>query len=354
MKKFLLSSAALVALATSPAFSADIMPVPPVLPPVEPVVQPFSWSGFYFGAHGGALYLDQEDDGCGAFRDITGEGGGAPTFESADDIELISDNGFFEFPSGRDGEGCFDGKIDTSDSPNDKDIVPAFNLDGDFVALTGGDNDDDDDDDDDIEFMGGVQVGINQQYGRLVLGLEGDISGVFDDDGDEIEFEYFHGASDLGDDNPELKFFQGTGTVEGGDLEWLATFRGRLGGAVGAEGRGLLYLTGGLALAGQNGLSGEFNKDDDKDWCKDCDFGDDTDDDIRVGFAAGVGGEYAFTNSFSFGAEYLFLGFDDEGGESLTFFGDDGRSFSFENDIDDIHMIRGKINVRFPPGGWGG
>jgi outer membrane immunogenic protein len=52
MKKLLLTIAALAAIATAPSWAAD-MPLkgPPIMAP-----PPFSWSGFYFGAHGGYLW----------------------------------------------------------------------------------------------------------------------------------------------------------------------------------------------------------------------------------------------------------------------------------------------------------
>jgi outer membrane immunogenic protein len=182
-----------------------------------------------------------------------------------------------------------------------------------------------------------------------VIGLEADASGIFGGDDQNIEFDYFH----IEECCYELTAYEGTGRVTGGDIDWLATFRARLGMVVGSEGRGLIYGTGGLALAGINGLKGTFSDEgfDGVDWCDACEFGD-SDDDIRVGFAAGAGFEWAWTDSVSLGAEYLFVGFGDwDEGQSLTFYADDGRQFSFENDLDHLHVIRAKLNWRFPTGG---
>jgi outer membrane immunogenic protein len=58
MRKFLLGTAALIALA-SPAISADLRaPVRKAPPPVVPV---WSWSGCYIGGHAGGLWARQED-----------------------------------------------------------------------------------------------------------------------------------------------------------------------------------------------------------------------------------------------------------------------------------------------------
>jgi outer membrane immunogenic protein len=110
----------------------------------------------------------------------------------------------------------------------------------------------------------------------------------------------------------------------------------------------LFYGTGGVALAGLQGLSGTFGKETDGvNWCDACFFGD-SDDDIRVGWTAGAGLEWAFADSWSLGAEYLFVGFGDwDEGDSLTFYADDGRQFSFENDLDHLHVVRAKLNWRF-------
>ena len=60
MKKFLLTSVALAALASSSALAADLparrgMPVKAP----EPVSYGYNWSGFYIGAHGGGGWSDR-------------------------------------------------------------------------------------------------------------------------------------------------------------------------------------------------------------------------------------------------------------------------------------------------------
>jgi opacity protein-like surface antigen len=138
-------------------------------------------------------------------------------------------------------------------------------------------------------------------------------------------------------------------------LEWLATLRGRIGAAMGPEGRFLPYVTGGAALAGvESSISGSFDPDENlpgtvnPGWCDDCTFGPgESNDDIRVGYAVGAGGEYAFTNRVSLGLQYLYMHFEDDQTSSITFHGDDGRAFDVEADtsLDDVHSFTARLNV---------
>ncbi|MDQ0394291.1 outer membrane protein [Labrys monachus] len=52
----LLTATALFLLATPTAFAADLAPQP--VEPAAPVELPFSWTGFYVGAHAGAVFSD--------------------------------------------------------------------------------------------------------------------------------------------------------------------------------------------------------------------------------------------------------------------------------------------------------
>src|SRR6185295_13205452 len=95
----LLVSTALMAGAVS---AADIVEEP------API---FSWAGFYIGVHGGAIFGQNHNDGCGAFTDLV-EQGGIPTGEDAECEDLTIEGGegpheggtfpAFEFPGGGD------------------------------------------------------------------------------------------------------------------------------------------------------------------------------------------------------------------------------------------------------------
>jgi opacity protein-like surface antigen len=206
----------------------------------------------------------------------------------------------------------------------------------------------------------------------MVLGLEGDISAVGDDDDDDdddFEFEVFDEV--IGATEPfDLEDYDGTGRVSfENDLEWLATFRGKVGVAVGTEGRFHGYITGGLAVAGvDRSIDAEFDQvfdtgSDDPECQPDsaddpslgCFFsgGDDGDDDHELGIAAGIGGDYALTNNVIFGLEYLGYFFDDEETQTITFHGRDGRRFDIHEDtgLDDLHTVRARVTVKLT--GWG-
>jgi outer membrane immunogenic protein len=138
---------------------------------------------------------------------------------------------------------------------------------------------------DDSNFLGGGQAGCNWQSGTIVYGVEGD-------------FDYFHS-------NPQ--FVNATGTLSTGDAftvtpslktDFFATVRPRLG--VAAD-RNLAYVTGGAAftkasyalsyvdtLPGTGAASGSKS---------------------LVGWVAGAGWEYAWTDHWTFRLEYLFAKF---------------------------------------------
>jgi opacity protein-like surface antigen len=135
-------------------------------------------------------------------------------------------------------------------------------------------------------------------------------------------------------------------------LDWLATFRGRLGVAMGAEGRFLGYVTGGAAVAHVSssidaGVADYING---QDWCGNgCTFGNFKSVDFyQFGYAAGIGLEYAFTNHVSLGLEYLFVGLSGQRNNSVTFYGDDGRSFDINQKVgfDSLQFIRAKLNFK--------
>jgi histidine ammonia-lyase len=62
--------------------------------------------------------------------------------------------------------------------------------------------------------------------------------------------------------------------------------------------------------------------------------------------AAGSGDEVLFGGVGDVMAER----FGEDDGASITFHADDGRSFSFGHELDDLHVVRVKLNLRFPPG----
>jgi len=124
-------------------------------------------------------------------------------------------------------------------------------------------------------FVGGGQVGYNQQFGAFVAGLETDIQYT----------DFRKRASDA----------LGTARAE---QNYLGTVRGRLGYA--GFDRTLLYVTGGLAYGDTklsttvNALPAFASKND-----------------TNVGYALGAGVEYAFTNNITGKLEYLYTNLGD-------------------------------------------
>jgi len=141
---------------------------------------------------------------------------------------------------------------------------------------------------------GGFTAGYNWQINNAVLGLEGDIN-------------YF-GFKGSATGSAPYPCCAGTGFTINSQVsaDWLATIRGRIGFL--ATPSWLIYATGGAAIAD---VRGDFNFSDT--------FAAATESgsirDTRVGWTAGVGGEYAVGNGWSLKAEYLYV---DLGRVSMT------------------------------------
>jgi outer membrane immunogenic protein len=146
---------------------------------------------------------------------------------------------------------------------------------------------------DDEGFTIGGHVGGNMQFGIFVAGIEADIA-------------YTDIARSRALAIPGGVFtpagVAGTFTAQS-DLEFLGTVRGRIGLAFD---RFMVYGTGGLAYGGVNSsftanfpAGPAFNTNGGVD-------------DVQVGYAVGVGGEYAFTNNLVLGVEYLYYDLEDQ------------------------------------------
>jgi outer membrane immunogenic protein len=164
----------------------------------------------------------------------------------------------------------------------------------------------------------GGQIGYNWQFGQWVFGLETD-----------IQFS--------GQDSDSVFTGGGATFVDRQELEWFGTFRGRLGYAL--WDRWLPYVTGGLAYGGRKAsgaatgtLAGPYSADD-----------------TAVGWALGVGVDYAITPAWTARLEYLHVSLDSftanyalGGGTAIVNYG------RLDNDI-----VRGALNYRFMTGGYG-
>jgi outer membrane immunogenic protein len=147
--------------------------------------------------------------------------------------------------------------------------------------------------------LAGATIGYNYQTGVWVWGLEGD-----------WDWTNMKGDADCG--------VLGTCTTK---LNWLATGRARVGYA--GWGNWMPYLTGGVA-AGNVKVStavAEASV-------------------TRVGWTAGLGGEYAFTPNWSLRAEYLYVNLGDF--DCSTACAVTGSNVSLKT-----NLVRGGLNFRF-------
>ena len=254
MKKFLLSSVALLSL-TAGAMAADL-PSRRAPAPMIAAVPVFTWTGFYVGGHVGYAWNDSDNNLDGLGTVFT-----------------------------RDAAGV---------------LVP--------TTLGFGDNGDND------GFLAGVHAGYNFQIGSFVVGLEGDVEGIFGDDDDDNfgNVVYLNAAG-----QPIAYSFAGT------SLDWQASIRARAGFAFD---RLLIYGTGGFAFGG---LSGGFSN---------STFFD-NDDDTITGWTLGAGVEWAFTNNITTRLEYRYTSF--EGIDSFF------NNISLGGGDIDFHTVRLGVSFKF-------
>ena len=181
---------------------------------------------------------------------------------------------------------------------NDNDIV----LPSGFVVQSGDFGDSGD------GFLAGVHAGYNYQIGSFVLGVEGDVEGVFGDDDDDLVIV-----------GPDGVVFTNYGFA-GNALDWQGSIRARAGFAFD---RALIYATGGFAFAGVSGSFGLL----------------DSGDDNLTGWTLGAGIEYAFTNNLTTRLEYRYTNY--EGGDN--FFNNVSLG---SNDIE-FHTVRAGLSYKF-------
>ena len=170
----------------------------------------------------------------------------------------------------------------------------------------------------DAGFTGGGQVGYNWQFNQFVVGLEADLQFA------DLRRNAFNGAVVV----PGFVPFVDRG------IDWYGTARGRLGYAMD---RALLYGTGGFAYGGGggNGCAG-FGA------AVAC-----SNDDIRIGWTAGAGLEYAFPNTnITARVEGLYVNLNrDNNGFAGTLNG--APVFGPNAGKEDFGVVRGAINYKF-------
>lgn len=174
-------------------------------------------------------------------------------------------------------------------------------------------------------FAGGVEVGYNWQWGNIVSGVEGD-------------FQYLGFRKSF--DGTFGTVFAGTqGTHTDVNVDWLFTFRGRVGLALN---RTLLYATGGLAVAdvrfAQSNFFPAFATIDALSVNK-----------TKAGWVIGGGIEQALWDKWSIKVEYLHIDLGNINEESITngFLNPAVQvAFSHNTDVKD-NIVRAGFNYRF-------
>jgi outer membrane immunogenic protein len=140
--------------------------------------------------------------------------------------------------------------------------------------------------------VGGLQLGYNRQIGRFVLGVEADFAG-----------SSVSGSKTGSLVQPDGSIFPGGFISTHQDMDWLGTFRGRVGFTPFC--RLLVYGTGGLAYSDVN-YTAEVKRLADYPVSLN---------ETKVGWTVGGGAEYAFSRRWSVKVEYLYYDF---GNQSAT------------------------------------
>jgi outer membrane immunogenic protein len=203
MRKLITFATAMVLSATASAYAADL----PVKAPVAPIAVPFSWSGFYVGGNAGGSWRSYDLD--------------PQTTQSVDPIiggtTTLAPGSFIVFQ-----------QVTNVNVPG-RGIVVVPGTSRDMGSLSGNAQ----------GFVGGGQIGYNMQWGRFVVGVEGDAQATSGKT--SASFAFILPATALTAASPVTV----TRTFE---TDWMASLRLRAGYT--PLDRVLLYATGGLALAG--------------------------------------------------------------------------------------------------------
>jgi outer membrane immunogenic protein len=170
--------------------------------------------------------------------------------------------------------------------------------------------------------FGGGQVGVNWQRNRWLLGLEADIQ-IADINDSESGTKIDDPGGDLADFDSK------------DNIDWFSTIRGRAGFAMN---RLLIYGTGGLAIGGINYKVSLTEPDEDEHahW---------NDNYTELGWTAGAGAEWAFSEKLSAKVEYMYVNF---GERTIHASGQDAEEYDFDTHATpDFHSVRFGLNYHF-------
>jgi outer membrane immunogenic protein len=252
MRKLTFTAAALAALGAGPALAAD-MPVKAPVYKAPPPPAIYSWSGFYIGANIGGAWSRNNSDG-------------------------------------------FDGLVFPPFAALPPEVAVITIFPGQFSTLAGTGNR--------SGAIGGGQIGYNWQVQQFVLGVEADGEGTGLHGLGASATRTFAGGFVLGAPLTQ------TVSVNSGNIDWMASFRGRVG--VAAD-RALFYLTGGAAVAGIGGSTTTVNNGPGIAIPAGSFSATNAGTTTRWGATVGGGVEWAFANNWSVAGEYRHSDFGNRG-----------------------------------------
>jgi outer membrane immunogenic protein len=142
--------------------------------------------------------------------------------------------------------------------------------------------------------IGGGQAGYNWQTGAFVLGVETDFQGTSLSKSVDVVGSPFAGFG-----VPPNLLGDTLAIHAKASLDWLGTTRGRVGFVVTPDNRLMIYGTGGVAYGGGSANFSVFDANTGAFWTGNPSSS-------RVGWTAGGGVEYAWTNNWTIKAEYLY------------------------------------------------
>jgi outer membrane immunogenic protein len=152
-------------------------------------------------------------------------------------------------------------------------------------------------------FIGGGQAGYDWQTGAFVFGV------VTDFDGTSLSRNFNYSSSPFTGVGVPYLFNGDTLNINAkASLDWLGTTRGKVGFVVTPDNRLMIYGTGGVAYGGGSAHFNVYDSNYNAYWSGNPSSS-------RVGWTAGAGVEYALTNNWLIGAEYLYA---DLGSTNIT------------------------------------
>jgi opacity protein-like surface antigen len=199
----------------------------------------------------------------------------------------------------------------------------------------------------------GGQVGYLNQSDNLVYGFEADakyVSGLESSSSQGFDARWY----DNDQTDPLLQYYGGHFQIDTTSrVDWMATFRGRVGLAVGGEGKLLPYLTGGAAIASVSAETDATSDYTDADVGHNGSLSTDRVESnfVQAGFVVGGGIEFALADNWSLSAEYQYAKLSGSQEHIVHYSGqyDSGNGFDIVHQVglDSVQSASIKLNYHF-------